>query len=1228
MSVELKNKIVEHIKSFSNNDLYNNSIELFNAFGYNTSRQNQFDSPTFSCFKESFIDTNTKDFNQLKAKTDNWKEVHLLFQLTQAEITNQGLLFDTKQVDRTIIETYLFFAIELTENDYSRSVYSDITREVNKMFPMPVMILFKNGNHLTLSVINRRLHKRDETKDVLEKITLIKDIDIINPHRGHIEILFDLTFQELYNNFQFDSFVSLHNAWQKTLDANELNKKFYQELANWYFWAVSEVEFPDDITFNSDTDKDRQIRNSTNTIRLITRLIFTWFLREKGLIPDALFDEKRLKKILKPDDKTESIYYKAILQNLFFATLNTPMNADQVGSRKFVNGQHLVHTFYRYQRFFNNPDEALKLFENIPFLNGGLFECLDRKVNDNEIIRIDCFSENSKNEKRLVVPDKLFFADTIQIDLNDIYQTKNRKYKVRGLINILNSYKFTITENTPIEEEVALDPELLGKVFENLLASYNPETETTARKQTGSFYTPREIVNYMVDESLIAYFNRYLTEKAKAENANFEVPLRELLSYTDTEHSFNQEQIKLLVEAIDNIKVLDPACGSGAFPMGILHKLVFVLSRLDEKNFYWRELQKQKAIKETEEAYNLGNKTDREDRLKEISDNFENNSDDFGRKLYLIENCIYGVDIQPIAVQIAKLRFFISLIVDQIVNPNIENLGIRPLPNLETKFVAANSLIGLEKEQANLFTNPEIDKKKAELKQVRHNHFKARTPKTKEKCRLRDMELRGELAKLLVDDHNLQPEAAKMVANWNPYDQHTSSIFFDTEWMFGFAEGFDIVIGNPPYVSYYSNTGSNLSNDEKKFFVANYESVLKTNDRINSMNLMVERGINLLKEKGHLSFITNKTLAVLPSYISIRKYILTKTKVNYLVTDLDPFDAIVDCVVIGLDKIKKDNYEIKWYRGNIEFFEAKIINPFLLNSKHEFIFSSHQSILSKIEHAKNKLEDLITINRGVNIGGCFDDFLSETKINDNYWKYLPGTRNINKYSYKWFESDGYMVFDIEREKELRQIGETLVLGNHERYKQERLFIPESGQFLMAAYCNENFYSGYGLMVATKAISDYSLKYSCCLLNSKLINFYALEKEILRKGKKATPHVGVKGLNSIPIHFCNKETEEALSKLVDFIILLKNNNHDSFVFERIVDSIIYEIYFPDEVLKANCQIIKNLKLPDFKNEYDSDKKLNIVFNFYKELINPDHPVSKAMHFMDTIEEIAIIEGKKS
>jgi type I restriction-modification system DNA methylase subunit len=250
-------------------------------------------------------------------------------------------------------------------------------------------------------------------------------------------------------------------------------------------------------------------------IRLITRLIFVWFIKEKGLLPDDLFNKARLDLLLNYGDPNDSAYYKAILQNLFFATLNQEMNTpDKRDNRKFRHkaaktggrDQHyMIHNVYRYERYFKNPAQALALFSTIPFLNGGLFECLDKADPDDpqKILRIDGFSNRPDNE--LVVPDFLFFAGEQEVDLNQVYGTTNRRYKVRGLINILDSYKFTITENTPIEEEIALDPELLGKVFENLLAAYNPETETTARKQTGSFYTPREIVNYMVDESLIAY---------------------------------------------------------------------------------------------------------------------------------------------------------------------------------------------------------------------------------------------------------------------------------------------------------------------------------------------------------------------------------------------------------------------------------------------------------------------------------------------------------------------------------------------------------------------------------------------------------------------------------------------------------------------------------------------------------------------------------------------------
>jgi len=133
------------------------------------------------------------------------------------------------------------------------------------------------------------------------------------------------------------------------------------------------------------------------------------------------------------------------------------------------------------------------------------------------------------------------------------------------LIHTLQQYHFTIEENTPIEQEVALDPELSGKVFENLLAAYNPETGATARKQTGSFYTPREIVDYMVDEALIAFLKGSLT----TENAvGTEKKLRRLVSWEESGHDFDARETKVLIAAIDGLKALDPAVGSGAFPMG------------------------------------------------------------------------------------------------------------------------------------------------------------------------------------------------------------------------------------------------------------------------------------------------------------------------------------------------------------------------------------------------------------------------------------------------------------------------------------------------------------------------------------------------------------------------------------------------------------------------------------------------------------------------------------
>ena len=154
--------------------------------------------------------------------------------------------------------------------EFTRTDLANITREINKLFPMPAFILFKRGNCLTLSVINRRLHKLDESKDVLLKVTLIKDIDFQNPKRSHLEILKDLSFDELHKKHKFQNFVELHKAWTATLDTKKLNKRFFRELSNWYFWAVSQVTFPQDP---KDIDSE-ETHHAKSVIRLITRLMF------------------------------------------------------------------------------------------------------------------------------------------------------------------------------------------------------------------------------------------------------------------------------------------------------------------------------------------------------------------------------------------------------------------------------------------------------------------------------------------------------------------------------------------------------------------------------------------------------------------------------------------------------------------------------------------------------------------------------------------------------------------------------------------------------------------------------------------------------------------------------------------------------------------------------------------------------------------------------------------
>ena len=886
----LKTDIHHALNCFTAGELAENVTQLLNVLGYESQRTLNRDANTTEAFLEDF--DNHGRMNRDKAHLHEWQTADFLFQFTADEIkqhTQETITFYEDQgVDNTIYYSYLFLAVKLKGDTYSRTALANITREINKLYAMPALLIFQHGQSLTFAIINRRPSQRDGDRDVLEKVTLIKDIDVATPHRAHLDILAELSLDALYQQHGFTNFLEMHQAWQQTLDTSELNKRFFKEIADWYFWAVSQVTFPLDKGGqggSSDAGDDETIRNATCIIRLITRLIFVWFLKEKDLVPDVLFNEEAIAELLTNVDADESTYYKAILQNLFFATLNQEMNTPEKPNTRKFRGEGRQHynitSLYRYKRYFRDPDAALRLFESIPFLNGGLFECLDKpapigassssRSPAEKILRIDGFSDRDDNP--LSVPNALFFSEPQAVNLNAVYGTKNSRYTVRGLIHILNRYKFTIAENTPIEQEVALDPELLGQVFENLLAAFNPETGTTARKQTGSFYTPREIVNYMVDESLLAY----LKESSKHNPLGFrsvETKLRHLLAYNEEPHQFTDTEVAHLINAIDTLKILDPACGSGAFPMGILHKLVFLLRKLDPRNAQWRQRQIDRVQGAITASEKIDDSTFRESAIKElereiesINEAFERNALDYGRKLYLIENCIYGVDIQPIATQIAKLRFFISLIVEQKIDDTRENRGVRPLPNLETKFVAANTLLGVEKPAQMSLRNPEVDTKEQALAEVRRRHFTARTPRTKERYRKQDADLRSEISAMLQRD-GFPSETTEKVANWDPYNQNASADFFDPEWMFGITDGFDVVIGNPPYVR--QEKIKHLKPTLKKRYIC----------YTGAADLYVyfyERGLQLLSSNGIHTFICSNSWLDVNYGAPLQKYLLDNT---------------------------------------------------------------------------------------------------------------------------------------------------------------------------------------------------------------------------------------------------------------------------------------------------------------------------------------------------------------
>lgn len=1120
-------------------------------------------------------------------------DVYALGMVNDAIFENQSGTFENLAEVKNLEADYdglLVFGVTLNKRQsnlpITRSHLAEITRAFNRTFPYtPVTIIFKYGNYLSLANSERIKYKQEWREgEKVGKVSLLRDIDIINTHAGHLRILNLLAISRKGKN-AINSFSELYKYWQNVLSVSVLNKAFYNELQNWYFWAIQEAHFPNPplrIDFSSDNDFDEALKEhkGKNVIRLLTRILFIWFIKEKGLIPEEIFDEKIItNQILnefvpqKPEGlfltgKQNSKYYRAILQNLFFATLNQPCK-----KRAFrTDGQHQnVTQLMRYKSYFKDANYFVELMEaKVPFMNGGLFECLDKphptakgKQGGDRIIYVDGFSDKPEND--LLVPDYLFFDADEEVDLsNDLGNVKFKKSKTRGLIAILKSYKFTITENTPIDEDVALDPELLGKVFENLLASYNPETKTTARKQTGSFYTPREIVDYMVDESLIAYLKNNLSTEIELLDEH----LHQLVSYSNINPFAEDEATqKAIIKALDKCTILDPACGSGAYPMGILQKMVHILHKIDPKNTEWKNRQLRRVDNAIAELEQLDDTTIRENAIREleaqkrdIEESFSNNELDYGRKLYLIENCIFGVDIQPIATQISKLRFFISLVVDQKVNASKENFGVRPLPNLETKFVAANTLIGIDKPKkkgdffGSLFDKNEIQKLEKDLKKVRQRLFSAKTPSTKRALREQDKALREQMGNLLIEEYG--NTTARQLANWDPYDQNTTSPFFDKEWMFDIREGFDIVIGNPPY-------GAKLSDNDKKLFARTF----KFQDyQLDTYLLFIEKGFDLIKQKGQLAYIIPNPWLTNLKQKNIRRLVVNEnTLLNICHYHKNVFEAVVDTEVVIMEKgkSKQNHVKIAVYQ-DLRNPEIKFIpqeNWQKLNGEpiNIFIDKSTDIILSKIKSQTKPIGDVTVLTNGMKPYEQGKGSPPQTKLNikerifdstfkiDESYKPLLRGKDIEKYLTKW-DGTRWIKYGIWLAAPRK---------DSSFFSSAKIVIRQTGDCIIATLDAEQFVCMNNMHVLNLKDEKYNLKYFLALLNSKLVDFYyqSLNPE---KGE-ALAEVKKENVEKIPIKQLSPESQQPFINLVDKILTGKKAGEDTQAWEDEIDLRVYKLY---------------------------------------------------------------------
>ena len=837
--------------------------------------------------------------------------------------------------------------------------------------------------------------------------------------------------------------------------------------------------------------------------RMMGRIVFLYFIQKKGWLA-----VKQGKKWGEGNpDYLYDLFKKSKQKDDFYA-------------------RELVPLFFT--RLNNEDSENKARDERFPYLNGGLFDdTQDRKYN------------------KLHLPEDVF----------------------ERMFNTFNNYNFTIYEDAPDEHTVAVDPEMLGHIFENLLED---------NKDKGAFYTPKEIVHYMCKESLKAYLFAH-DEKYFANNELAKQTIDKIIQQqelNDDEKQYAEKNAYKIIGALEQVKICDPAIGSGAFPMGLLQEIFNAL-------IYLQELK-----------------------------GFKKGVSDADIKKHIIEESIYGVDIDAGAVDIARLRFWLSLVVDE---PEPQ-----PLPNLDFKIICANTLIPLGK-----INSLDMDAKASlavkELEKIRHDFFNVSSESK--------LNLERQFKRVQTDLLNLRDLATKdnydfytKLYGFNPFDFETAPCsWFDAWWMFGVKEGFDIVIGNPPYVR-RTSLESNLKKQYEKY----YKSAYKQYDLY---VLFIEMGLNNLKKNGILSFINPNKFFAAEYGLKIREIILTKADVLQMV-DLSKCSVFENALTYPILLLLRNNYtkeETSYVQlTNLNEFDnidknLKLYKLYNYNSQFEIIFQSDlrtSFIIDKIESSKTNIGDFFKCKRGI----------PNNKI-EFVDKGLRAIKSVNVQKYLIDEPSTYIEFKDE------SFGVSIA----DLFKKELLLLPRTVLKLRAAYHNQKDIVLDRIYYLQRYGNQINSKYTLSILNSQLIHFWFENK--FSSTKVQGGYFDLRGTQITQIPIKKYESQFSFATLVDYLLFLYDKGKEQVIshttndrvashIEDVLNMMVYELFFEEHMKEVGIDVIQFISpkpIAELTNEKDIEK---VIQDFYLWYQKPENPVRQRMLLVETRSKDIIAVINKS